>query len=228
MSPIARLIEYLEKYGNCQIFLTCENTNRNHILNFSFYKDFSIGVTELSYAYNKPFWNGKEFDETAILLGTDFIRSSYSYKSLHEYIAHIVKLSIKSGDSCGITYKRNALNIDTKNEVDKICRMVYSMLYLSNMQLVEMAEIVNFDTESMLKNNMVKNLGIDDDFELNSGLIDKKVMHVKERYNALCSLRNTLYSHLSLEEYAYLYDRWNKYRNDKSSSKILYQKIPKK
>lgn len=225
MSLIAKLIEYLGKYGNCQIYLTNENPNINRVLNFNFYKDFSIGVTDLLNDYNKPFWNGKEFDKTAIVLNSNILRSSYSYKNLYEYIAHIVRLSIMGVDNAYITYKNNVTNFDTKVEVDKICRIVYSMLYISNRQLVQIFESVDWNDDKkqklidlniykMLINNMQKNIGINSFIEVNSDLIDDIVSQISIHYKEMYLLHNTLFSSVPYNEYVHLRGKLNKYSCD--------------
>lgn len=224
MKLISQLIENIKKYSNCQIYYTCEgNSNRNYVYNFYF--DGALFVSELLYDYDKPFWNGKRFDKSAVVKHFDICSSSSADLNLLEIMAHIVRLSITDENYCaGITYKENVRTFDTTIEVCELYSMVDNMLNLSNRQLVLACESGGYNFEKILINNVPKALKTDCDLRVDTTLVDEKLEQVKKRYRSICLLHDEVFSSKTADEYKSKKGQWYKYCSDESTSNVPYIK----
>lgn len=222
MTFIGNLIDNIQKYGNCQVYYKAPtgNSKINRVLDFDIDINGELVVSGYINTYDKQFWNGENFNESASIEYTNKVFSCSYYDRMDKVLSCIVMESIL-GKEVGIT-SRKVKTASTDIATWELYRLANSMLSLSNEQITK---LVLSDSDLVLMEQASKRVEVTDfNPEEASSLVDEKVISVSERYNDIKRVYNGVNSVSSIEEYLELDRKKIAYCTDSTSLCASYVK----
>lgn len=226
MTYIGEVIEAIKNNGNCQVYYKMtDNPKVNYVRGFRIDDNGDLCVYGRIECYDTPFWDGREFDETATRMICEVLYEQ-SYDNLCISIAQIVSESIDSNARIGIISNEKEYSKNTTKAVCKLYNIASSMLELKNRQLIKMRLSNKSGVDNILVNNVSEDLKEDLDPRMASILIESKVAQVRARYKEICLLWSDLSSAKSTEsgDYVNKLEQWKKYYNDNRTLSVQYNK----